>query len=197
MKASAELRNQPAVRTAARSATVAPGNIPGKVPEPTPGRTPGWTPGWTPSPRPLAPSGPRPAPPAPVPPLAPPTRQQVETPVRAPARYLADPASPQTRAVHSSAGRYVQVMRAVAVAAVAFAVVAGLSWIGRGTSPSPSVPARTVVVQVGAGETVWDVAQRAVPRSDERAVVERIRQLNGLVGSAVEPGQRLRVPDGR
>jgi hypothetical protein len=49
---------------------------------------------------------------------------------------------------------------------------------------------------VGAGETVWDVAQRVAPRSDQRAVVQRIRQLNGIVGSAVVPGQQLHVPDG-
>jgi hypothetical protein len=101
------------------------------------------------------------------------------------------------RAVRSPAGRYGQVMSVVVAAAVTLAVIAGLSWIGQGTSPGPSVPGRTVVVQVGAGETVWDVAQRVAPRFDERAVVERIRQLNGLAGSAVEPGQQLRVPDGR
>lgn len=191
MKTSAELRNRPGVRTAARGGTMIPGKIPGNIP--------GKTPGSTTSPRPMAPSGPRPAPPAPIPPLAPPTRrqQQVETPVRTPGRHLAHPASPSMRAVRSPTGRYSQVMSVVVAAAVLLVVIAGLSWIGQGTSPGPSVPGRTVVVQVGAGETVWDVAQRVAPRFDERAVVERIRQLNGLAGSAVEPGQQLRVPDGR
>jgi len=44
---------------------------------------------------------------------------------------------------------------------------------------------------------VWDVAARVAPQSDQGAVVERIRQLNGLVGSAVNPGQQLQVPAGR
>ena len=78
---------------------------------------------------------------------------------------------------------------------VTLAVVGGLGWIGQGAPPR--VPANTVVVEVGAGETIWDIARRVAPRSDQRAVVERIRQLNQIVGSAVSPGQRVRVPDGR
>jgi hypothetical protein len=88
-----------------------------------------------------------------------------------------------------------RVASVVAAAAVTLALVGGLSWIGQGASPG--IPAQTAVVRVGAGETVWDVAWRVAPRSDQRAVVERIRQLNGIVGSAIEPGQQLQVPDGR
>ncbi|MBV9447304.1 MAG: LysM peptidoglycan-binding domain-containing protein [Streptosporangiaceae bacterium] len=78
---------------------------------------------------------------------------------------------------------------------VTLAVVGGLGWIGQGTSPG--IPARTAVIRVGAGETIWDVARRVAPQSDQRAVVERIQQLNGIVGSTIEPGQQLRVPHGR
>lgn len=170
MTPSAELSNRPAVGRAAHGRTVAPGEI-------------------TPT-HPAAPSRLRPAPPAPVPPLAPPVRRrQVETP----ARYLVDQASRQVQAVRPPALRYGRAM--CVVAAVTLAVVAGLSWTGQGASPS--VPARTVIVQVGAGETVWDVAHRVAPQYDASAVVAQIRQLNGLVGSAVEPGEQLRVPDGR
>jgi hypothetical protein len=87
------------------------------------------------------------------------------------------------------------VVRLVVAAAVTLVVVGGLSWIGQ--TPGPGVPAQTVVIWVGAGETVWDVARRVAPKSDQRAVVERIRQLNGMAGSALVPGQRLQVPDGR
>jgi LysM domain-containing protein len=83
----------------------------------------------------------------------------------------------------------------VATATVTLAVVGGLSWLGQGAPPR--VPANTVRVQVGAGETIWDIARRIAPRSDQRAVVERIRQLNHILGSAVSPGQQLQVPDGR
>jgi hypothetical protein len=78
---------------------------------------------------------------------------------------------------------------------VTLSVVAGLSWLGR--SPDPAIPERTAVVRVGAGETVWDVAARVAPRSDPRAVVERILQLNGLTDAEVVPDQQLQVPDGR
>lgn len=83
----------------------------------------------------------------------------------------------------------------MAAATVTLAVAGGLGWIGHGAHPR--VPANTVVVEVGAGETIWDIAQRVAPRSDQRAVVERIRQLNHIVGSAVSPGQQVQVPDGR
>ncbi|MDQ3899314.1 MAG: LysM peptidoglycan-binding domain-containing protein [Actinomycetota bacterium] len=83
----------------------------------------------------------------------------------------------------------------MAAATVTLAVVGSLGWIGQGAYPQ--VPANTVPVQVGAGETIWDIARRVAPRSDQRAVVERIRQLNHIVGSAVSPGQQLQVPDGR
>ncbi|MGH3435879.1 MAG: LysM peptidoglycan-binding domain-containing protein [Sciscionella sp.] len=83
----------------------------------------------------------------------------------------------------------------VAAATMTAAVVGGLGWIGQGTSPG--IPAQTAVIRVGGGETLWDVARRVAPQSDQRAVVQRIRELNGIVGSAIEPGQRLQVPDGR
>ncbi|HEY6423736.1 MAG TPA: LysM peptidoglycan-binding domain-containing protein [Pseudonocardiaceae bacterium] len=83
----------------------------------------------------------------------------------------------------------------VAATAVTLTVVGGLGWMGQ--AAGPGVPAETAVVRVGAGETVWDVAQRVAPQSDQRAVVERIRQLNRMVNSAIEPGQLLQVPGGR
>lgn len=78
---------------------------------------------------------------------------------------------------------------------VTLAVVGSLSWLGQ--AASAGLPTETAVVRVGAGETVWDVAARVAPESDPGAVVQRIRELNGLVSSAVQPGQQLQVPDGR
>jgi LysM domain-containing protein len=86
-------------------------------------------------------------------------------------------------------------VRLAAAAAVTLAVVGGASWMGQ--AASPVVPAETALTRVGAGETVWDVAQRVAPRSDQRAVVERIRQLNGMTDSAIQVGQQLQVPDER
>lgn len=82
----------------------------------------------------------------------------------------------------------------VAAATVVLAVAGGLDRAG--PQAHPAIPADMAVTRVGAGETIWDVARRVAPRSDQRAVVQRIRQLNGMAGSAVIPGQQLQVPDG-
>lgn len=82
----------------------------------------------------------------------------------------------------------------VAAAIVVLAVAGDLDRAG--PQAHPAIPADMAVTRVGAGETIWDVARRVAPRSDQRAVVQRIRQLNGMAGSAVIPGQQLQVPDG-
>jgi LysM domain len=125
--------------------------------------------------RPVALTRPLPVPPAPVPPIAPAGRG---------------------RPVSDSVLRSGRPARLVAAATVTLAVVAGLSFMAQSTI-TPEIPVETAVIRVGAGETVWDVARRVAPQSDQRAVVERIQQLNGVVGSAVAPGQELLVPDGR
>jgi hypothetical protein len=83
----------------------------------------------------------------------------------------------------------------VAAATVTVAIVGGLGWIGQ--DANSGIPVKTVVIRVGGGETLWDVARRVAPQADQGAVVHRIRELNGIAGSAIEPGQRLQVPDGR
>ncbi len=129
------------------------------------------------------------APPAPVLPVAPPIRGHVAP------RRLCGPAVGGAKAVRTRAPQPNRVVRLAAAVVVTLAVVGGLGWLGQ--APSDGVPAETAVIRVGAGETVWDVAQRVAPKSDQRAVAERIQQLNGMTGSAIQPGQELRVPDGR
>ncbi|HWR48724.1 MAG TPA: LysM peptidoglycan-binding domain-containing protein [Pseudonocardiaceae bacterium] len=109
-------------------------------------------------------------------------------------RVLA-PAVSGAQAARPPALRSSRVAGVAAAATVTLAVVGGLGWLGQ--SASPAIPAETAVIRVGAGETVWDVAHRVAPQSDQRAVVERIRQLNGIVGSAITPGQQLQVPHGQ
>jgi hypothetical protein len=132
------------------------------------------------------------APPAPVPLFDPAADQRSTSSAR---RQVLTSAVGTAETVRSPAGRTGRGARLVAAATVTLAVVGGLGWIGQGAHPR--VPANTVVVEVGAGETIWDIARRVAPRSDQRAVVERIRQLNQIVGSAVSPGQQVQVPDGR
>jgi LysM domain len=139
-----------------------------------------------------------PAPPTPVPPRVAPVRGR-RLACSAQGRVLA-PAVGGAQAAHPSALWSGRVRRVVAAITVTLAVVGGLGWIGPGwigPGASPGIPAQTAVIRVGAGETVWDVARRVAPQSDQSAVVERIRQLNGIVGSAITPGQQLQVPLGR
>jgi len=84
----------------------------------------------------------------------------------------------------------------LAVVATA-AVMCGLGAAGYVAGGASAVPSPTAVVQVGAGETVWDVADRVAPGSERPAVVQRIRELNDMAGSELRPGQALLVPDGR
>jgi hypothetical protein len=81
-----------------------------------------------------------------------------------------------------------------AVAVVTFAMVCGLMLLGQVGAALREAPRETSVVRVGAGETVWDVAERVAPGSDVRAAADRIRRLNGISDSAIEPGRLLRVP---
>ena len=81
----------------------------------------------------------------------------------------------------------------LAVAAVACGVVFGLGSLAG--AAAPSVPSETTVVRVKPGESLWELAGRVAPGADASAVVERIRELNGVEGS-VQPGQPLTVPAG-
>jgi LysM domain len=148
----------------------------------------------SPQPAALTRTRPAPAPPAPVPPLAPPMRSQQMVPAES-ALVSASAAAASTPVTSPPALPAGRVASLLATAVLTLVVVAGLGWLGQGEDPG--LPTQTTVIRVGAGETVWDVARRVAPQSDQRAVVNRIRELNGLVGSAVVAGQRLEVPDGR
>lgn len=53
----------------------------------------------------------------------------------------------------------------------------------------------TTTVQVGAGQSLWSVAQETNPGVDPRQVIEEIADLNNLrTASDVVPGQTLVVP---
>ncbi|WP_199433378.1 LysM peptidoglycan-binding domain-containing protein [Qaidamihabitans albus] len=84
----------------------------------------------------------------------------------------------------------------LALAAAVFAAVVGLGLLANGLAAggAATVPERTVLVPVAPGETLWDVAVEFAPDSDPGAVVERIEELNGLSGPAVEAGTPLLVP---
>ena len=84
--------------------------------------------------------------------------------------------------------------RAVVLVALALLAVAASAVLFASASRAggPAAPARTVVV--GPGDTLWDVAAREVPRRDNRQAVAEVRELNGLTGSEIRPGDVLRLP---
>ncbi|MBB3664336.1 MULTISPECIES: LysM peptidoglycan-binding domain-containing protein [Prauserella salsuginis group] len=90
-------------------------------------------------------------------------------------------------------------MIAVAVGVFSFVVASGFvanALAGLGGSGAGEVPAETAVVSVGAGESLWDIAESTAPEADPAAVVTRIEQLNDLAGGAVRTGTPLVVPVG-
>lgn len=60
--------------------------------------------------------------------------------------------------------------------------------------PEPQF-SRTVSVQVGAGQSLWSIAQETNPQENPATVVEKIADLNNLRSAAdITPGQTLQVP---
>lgn len=115
-----------------------------------------------------------------VAPGRPPTRRRVAGAPRVLARRPCDAPQPRLSPVW-----------VLVVAAVAFVGVVGLGTLA--SSVAPPVPSTTKVVRVMPGESLWELAGRVAPDADPSAVVDRIRELNGVDGS-VFPGQPLTVP---
>jgi nucleoid-associated protein YgaU len=60
--------------------------------------------------------------------------------------------------------------------------------------PAPQFT-HTISVQVGAGQTLWSIAQETNPTENPATVVEKIADLNNLRTPAdIAPGQTLQVP---
>jgi hypothetical protein len=116
--------------------------------------------------------------------LRPPSRR---APVTAP-RVVRSGAACHARTPRVPVGWLVILSLTVALAVVGLGALANA---GPGGAP---VPQETAVVHVGQGESLWQIAERAAPGSDTEAVVDRIRQLNGLNSGEVFPGQPLTVP---
>ncbi|NLY36190.1 MAG: LysM peptidoglycan-binding domain-containing protein [Tissierellia bacterium] len=54
-------------------------------------------------------------------------------------------------------------------------------------------PLITVTLQVGQGDTLWNLAQEISPE-DPREAIYLIKKLNGLTNDLIYPGQLLEVP---
>jgi hypothetical protein len=84
------------------------------------------------------------------------------------------------------------------VIAVLAVLIATLTLVAAGISAQASRmvtegPAQSLVT-VHQGDSLWSVATRSMPNTDPRAAVREIRELNGLKGAALTPGQQLLIP---
>jgi LysM repeat protein len=82
------------------------------------------------------------------------------------------------------------------VTLLALLAVAGLFMVnaGRSSAGAEADRAPTAQVVVQPGQTLWQVAAAAMPGTDTREAIERVRELNGLESSVLRPGQALLVP---
>ena len=89
-------------------------------------------------------------------------------------------------------GRVVVVLLALAAVLAVGILLAS----GSVATDEPGTPEPTRVVQVGTGDTLWDIAADAADDGDVRSMIDRIEKLNALDSGMVRAGQRLVVPIG-
>jgi Tfp pilus assembly protein FimV len=89
-----------------------------------------------------------------------------------------------------------RVVVVVAALLVAFAIGVFVTAAGSVATQRPGSPEPTRIVQVGTGDTLWDIAAGLADDGDVRAVMEEIKQLNALDSGVLQAGQRLVVPAG-
>lgn len=97
------------------------------------------------------------------------------------------------------AGRGTVVLRRLAVLIAAVACgVALLLFVqpGAAASENSTAPTATTTVTVEEGQSLWSIAASISGGDDTDRVVEQIKELNGLSGSAVRTGRTLTVPVG-
>jgi nucleoid-associated protein YgaU len=80
------------------------------------------------------------------------------------------------------------------------AATCGLVAVAGPLVPAQADPATSRSVVVGAGDTLWSIAERVAPNADPRDVVARLEAANGLPDATIQAGARLVLPaeyDGR
>ena len=63
-------------------------------------------------------------------------------------------------------------------------------------SGEAGTPVRTHTVQVGQGDTLWEIASKVAAPGKTREMVLKIEELNALSSPALREGQRIAVPVG-
>jgi LysM repeat protein len=122
------------------------------------------------------------------------TRPARPAAVRRPARVAPAP-TPQAapRSVRlTRRGRVVVVVLMLGLLLAALTVF-GPHSAATGEAGTP-VPTRTV--EVGEGDTLWNIASQVAQPGETRAMVHQIEELNALTGPGVTVGQEIAVPVG-
>jgi hypothetical protein len=102
-------------------------------------------------------------------------------------------ATPRTRLRLTRRGRVVF----TSLAATPLVVWALAVILGSGGAAAETESLRSTAfeyVTVGAGESLWAIAESIAPNDDPRVVIDEIIRLNGLSDAVVQPGQRLALP---
>jgi hypothetical protein len=99
--------------------------------------------------------------------------------------------SPRTSVRLTRRGRLVIIAAALVIA---FAIGVVVTAAGSVATQSPGTPEPTRIVQVGTGDTLWEVAADLAEDGEVRAMMEKIERLNALETTALQAGQRLVVP---
>lgn len=113
---------------------------------------------------------------------------------------------PDAEPTEDSAGRVIAscgpARRAGWLDVLIVAVVTALAVLGLGllaevrmSGGGEPLPAKTMLTQLGAGETLTDLARRVAPNHDTAAVIARIHELNASLSNGPHAGQPLWVPD--
>ncbi len=89
-----------------------------------------------------------------------------------------------------------RVVVVVAALLVAFTIGVFVTAAGSVATQSPGSAAPTRIVQVGSGDTLWEIASTLADDGEVRSMMEQIKQLNALDSADLQAGQRLVVPAG-
>jgi hypothetical protein len=102
--------------------------------------------------------------------------------------------SATTRLRLTARGRRVLAALVAAPIAIALglAILAGGSALASREGGAPAGSFTTVTV--GAGQSLWSIAEEVAPNADPRDVVDAIARLNALGGTQVAAGQQLAIP---
>jgi hypothetical protein len=87
-------------------------------------------------------------------------------------------------------GRVVVTLLFVAALMVVLTVFGGHS----AATGESGAPVKTRTVQVGEGDTLWDIASKVAAPGKTREMVHQIEELNALPGPALVEGQQIAVP---